>query len=190
MASTSAPYGLLPVGLIGGRPFNQSFRQFKVADNYGTSVFLGDVLKVVSDGTVAKDTGTTTATPIGIFMGCEYTDPSLGYLLHRNFWTASTVADDIMFYVCDDPDVVFQVQADTTVAQADLFLNAALVQGAGNTTTGKSGVSIGSLATTNTLPVKVIDFVRSGTSSIGDSYTDVLCTWNAAMHHYRDADGV
>jgi hypothetical protein len=192
MAATAAPYGLIPVGLIGGRPFNQAFKQFKVANNYGTSIFKGDVVKVVNDGTVAKDTGTATATPIGIFMGCEFTEPTLGYKVQRNYWTASTVASDIMAYVCDDPQVIMQVQAAATVAQADLFLNAALVQGSGNTANGMSGVGIGSQNTTNTLPVKIIDFVRSGTSTIGDAYTDVLVIWNLAAsstHFYHTALG-
>jgi hypothetical protein len=190
MASTAAPYGLIPVGYLSGRSYNGAFRQYKVANNYGTSIFYGDLVKMVSDGTVAKDTGTATATPIGIFVGVEYTDPTLGYKLQRNFWTASTVASDIMAYVVDDPDIVMKVQANTAVAQADLFLNAALVQNAGNSATGNSAVAIGSLATTNTLPVKVIDFVRGGTSEIGDAYTDVLVIWNGTSHEFRTALGV
>jgi hypothetical protein len=190
MAATSAPYGLIPVGLKGGRPYTGAFRQFKVADSYGTSIFRGDVVKWVSDGTIAKDTGTATATPIGIFLGCEYTDPTLNYKVQRNFWTASTVATDIMAYVVDDPDIVMQVQSEGSIAQTDLFLNAALVQGSGNTSTGMSAVGIGSAATTNSLPVKIIDFVRSGTSTIGDAYTDVLVQWNFGMHVYDDADGI
>lgn len=186
MAATSAPYGLIPVGLLGGRPYNGAFQQYKVANNYGTSIFRGDVVKVVNDGTVAKDTATATSTPLGIFLGCEFTDPTLGYKVQRNFWTASTVSSDIMAYVAVDPQLVMQVQANTSVAQTDLFLNAALVQGSGNTSTGVSAVGIGSLNTTNTLPVKVIDFVRGGNSAIGDAYTDVIVVWNlaAATTHY------
>lgn len=190
MAATAAPYGLKPIGLMGSRPFNQGVRLMKITNSYGTSIFYGDVVKLTSTGTVEKDTGTATATPVGIFLGCTYTDPSLGYKLFRQYWPASTVATDNYAYVCDDPFVVFQAQANTTVAQTGIGNNAALVQNAGSTTTGNSAVAVGSLATTNTLPVRVIDFVFGPDSAPGDAATDLICAWNFGMHQYLNATGV
>ena len=74
--TVDAPYGLKPVNLIGGQVFAGSTRQIKIASNYGTAIFYGDVVKYASDGTLESDSGTTTATPIGVFLGCTYTDPS------------------------------------------------------------------------------------------------------------------
>jgi hypothetical protein len=57
------PYGLQPVNLIGGQPYAGSTRLMTIANGYGTDLFYGDVVKRVSNGTVEKDTGTSTATP-------------------------------------------------------------------------------------------------------------------------------
>jgi hypothetical protein len=71
MATTAAPYGMRPVSLIGGQPFAGSTRQIKIASGYAANIFFGDVVKLVAAGVVEKDTGTTAATPVGIFMGCS-----------------------------------------------------------------------------------------------------------------------
>lgn len=192
MATTAAPYGFKPIGLIGSRPMPHGMRLFRIADSYGTNIFTHDAVKCVNDGTVAKDTGTSTMTPLGIFMGCSYTDSTIGPI-QRAYWPASTNADDSGLpwaYVVDDPDVVFQAQADTSVALTGVFNNAAAVQTAGDTSNGLSKNAIGSLATTNTLPIRVIDLVDGPFSAAGDTYTDCVCIWNSGMHHYRQATGV
>ena len=74
--TVSKPYGLQPINLIGGQVYAGSTRLFRIAAGYATSIYYGDVVKIASDGTVQKDTGTTTATPVGIFVGCTYTNPS------------------------------------------------------------------------------------------------------------------
>ena len=56
MASTSTPYGLKAVNLIGGRPFAGSTRQIKIASGYGTNIFNGSVVAIVAGGTIEKIT--------------------------------------------------------------------------------------------------------------------------------------
>lgn len=192
MATSAAAYGLRPVKLVGDRPYNGSNNQYKIASGYATNIFYGDVVKLVTAGTIEKDTGTTTATPIGVFMGCEYTDPTLGYKLFSQYYPASTVASDIMAFVCDDPFVVMQVQADGSVAQTALGSNFPLVQGSGSTTTGNSGVSLDASAGagTTTLPLRLVGFVeKEGISEVGDAYTDCLVTWNFGTHQWMSAQG-
>lgn len=110
--------------------------------------------------------------------------------VNRNYWPAAQVASDAMAVVVDDPDVLFQAQCSASVAQTGLFNNAAQVVTAGNTSYGLSKNAVGSVATTNTLPVRIVDFVIGPFSAIGDTYTDLVCTWNWGMHHYRQATGV
>ena len=55
------PYGLQPVNLIGGQPYAGSTRLMPIASGYATSIYFGDVVKRTSDGTIQKDTGTSTA---------------------------------------------------------------------------------------------------------------------------------
>lgn len=191
MSSVAQPYGFRPVGLLGGRTFAGSTRKLSIASGLATNIFYGDVLKCVNDGTVTKDTGTTTATPIGIFLGCSFTDATYGFV-NRQMWPSGQVAADAFAFICDDPDALFEIQADGSLAQTNLFNNAALVQTAGSTLIGTSKVALSasSSATTNTLPVRIVDFVRSGLSAPGDAFTDVIVQWNFGMHAYRNATGV
>ena len=201
MATTSAPYGFRPVGLLGGGSWSDAIRHIKIANNYGTAIFYGDVVKIVNTGTVEKDTGTTTMTPCGIFVGVKYTDPNTNQLTFSQPYPASTAADDIMAYVCDDPNVVFQAQSDQSIAQTGLGNNVAVVQTAGSTSIGtsKNAIDGSTIATTKTLPVRIIDFVDGPNSAVGDSFTDVICKFNSggdatgdscASHQYQDTTGI
>ena len=184
--TVSKPYGLLPVNLIGGQVFAGSTRLMSIASGYGTDIFFGDVVKRVSNGTIEKDTGTSTATPIGIFMGCTYTNPSTKQKLFYQNYPAGTSASDIQAYIADDPDVLFKVatvSSGTTVAfygPALVGENAVLCQNAGSNNTGDSAVGIfgGNTATTASFPIRIVDFVPdTGNSSNG--YCEWICKFNA-----------
>jgi hypothetical protein len=191
MSSVAAPYGFRPVSLVGGRAYTQGIRLIKIASGYATAIGFGDAVKLASSGTVQKDTGTTTMTPVGIFTGCYYTDPNTKQPSYHQSWTASVVASDAVAYVVEDPFAIFQIQADGSVAQSALGENAGVNQNAVNSY-GTSTVSLNSagIATTNTLPLRIIDFVNGPFSAVGDAYTDVLVTWNFGMHQYLTATGV
>ena len=55
----SGPYGLKPVNKLGGTPFAGATRHFAIASGYNTNIFNGDVVKLLSDGTIARDAITT-----------------------------------------------------------------------------------------------------------------------------------
>lgn len=182
----SKPYGLQPVNLIGGQVYAGSTRLFRIASGYATSIYYGDVVKLASDGTIQKDTGTSTATPVGIFLGCTYTNPSTNQKLNYQYYAGGTNAPDIQAYVVDDPDVLFKVAAvssGTTVAfysSEQIGLNAALIQNNGSNTTGDSQVAINgaSFATTASLPIRVVDIVPD-TSNSANGYCEFICKFNA-----------
>lgn len=190
MASSATPYGLRPVAVLGNSYNSNGFQQYKIASAYGVAIFQGDLVTLATTGTIEKDTGTTTANPVGVFLGCEYTDANMG-LVHKNNWVAGTVASNAMAYVADDPDLLFEIQANGTLGQAALGANAAIVQGSGNATTGVSGVSLSysSVDTTATLPLRIVDYVtRPGFSALGDAYTDLIVRINT--HFNRNATAI
>jgi len=184
--TVSAPYGLKPVNLIGGQVYAGSTRLLKIASGYAANIFYGDVVKLVSSGTIEKDTGTSTATPVGVFMGCTYTDPSSKQPRWSQYWPTGTVASDAQAYVVDDPDVLFKVAAvssGTTVAfygQTVIGNNVSLIQNSGSTTTGDSAVAIdgSSAATTVSLPIRIIAGVPDTANSSGE-FCEFICKWNA-----------
>jgi hypothetical protein len=189
MASSATPYGLRPINVLGGSPNSGALRKYKIASTYDTAIFQGDLVELVAAGTIEKETGTTTANPVGVFLGCEYTDSDMGFI-HKNNWVANTVATDAMAIICDDPDMLFECQSDATLSQNAIGSNFALVQGAGDATTGVSGVTLNAstLAGTATLPIRVVDYVdKQGFSALGDDYTDMIVRINT--HFNRNATG-
>jgi len=197
--TVSAPYGLKPVNLIGGQVFAGSTRLMQIASGYATNIFYGDLVKRISDGTIEKDTGTTTATPVGIFLGVQFTNGSTGQVQQQQFYPASQAiksGTQIFAVVADDPDTLFQVavvSGTTTISGVGITAignNATLVQNAGSTTSGNSAVAIlDSTATTNTLPIRIIDVVRD-TATAADNFPEVIVKINATMHQYNNATGV
>jgi hypothetical protein len=195
--AVEAPYGLLPINLIGGQVFAGSTRQIPIALNSSTAIFYGDVVKLNSDGTLDKDTGTNAATPVGVFLGCTYVDPTFG-LTFRQYYPGTTNINGITAYVLDDPDALFKVavvSSGTTIGyvnRTSVGNNAVLVQNPGLTTTGNSRVAIDDTTnTTSAWPVRVIDVVPE-TAKAGNpgSYTEVIVKWNQGMHQYLNPTGV
>ena len=192
MATSAAPTGAEPVGTLSASgSFTGKVRHIKIASGYGTAIFYGDFVKLVSSGTVEKDTGTTTLTPVGVFMGCSYTDPSTNQKTFNQQFPASTAASDIVAYVLDDPSVLMRMQGDASLAQTTLGNNVAVVQTAGSTSIGRSknAVDSSTVATTNTLPLRIIDFVDGPTSTVGDAFTDVIVKFNVG-HIYENTTGI
>ena len=199
MATTAAPHGLKAVNLVGGQPYAGSTRQIKIASGYAANIYNGSVVSVVAAGTVeiVSEVGSNAdpfpAGTVGVFVGCSYTDPSTKQKLFSQYWPSGTVASDAVAYVIDDPDVVFQIQADDTLAQTALGINIPVVNPtAGDTVTGNSTMAAdaSAIAVTNTLAFKIIDFVDSTTSSVGDTYTDVLVKFNPLSHAYTNGTGI
>jgi hypothetical protein len=199
--TVSAPYGLKPVNLIGGQVFAGSTRQMQIASGYATDIFYGDLVKRVSTGTIEKDTGTTTATPVGVFLGVQFTNQSTGQVQQQQFYPASqaiATGTKIFAVVADDPDTLFQVAvvSGTTVISGVTITaignNATLVQNAGSSITGDSKVAIlDSTGTSGTLPIRIIDVVRdTETTTPADNFPEVIVKINATMHQYDNSTGV
>lgn len=195
MATSATPNGAEPVNTLSASgSYNGKVRHIKIASGYGTAIFYGDFVKLVSTGTVEKAAVTTSvvAGTVGIFVGCSYTDPSTSQLTFNQQFPASTAASDIMAYVVDDPKLVFKMQADEAIAQTGLGNNVSAVSTAGSTSIGRSKNALdgGSVATTNTLPLRVLEFVEGPNSTVGDAFTDCLVTYLPLSHAYETKLGV
>ena len=177
MATAATPYGARPVGSLSANgSYTGRVQAIPIASAYATSIFHGDFVKLETGGTIELDVGTAALTPVGIFMGCKYTEPSTSQPTSAQFWTGGTVATDAIAYVLVDPFVVFEIQCSDAAAQTVLGANCEVDQVAGSTTIGlsRNTCDASTAATTNTFPVKVIGFVDSPYSTVGDAFTDVM----------------
>ena len=200
--TVSAPYGLIPVNLLGGQVFSGSTRQIPIQTAHGTSIYFGDVVLMSSNGCITTAVLTvTTVNVVGIFMGCSYINSSGQRIFGQYFPADTTGTPDtpsaIIAYVADDPDLVMKtaiVSGTTTVAQATranlVGGNVSLVVNAGSTTTGNSAHAVlNSSVTTAAVPVKIVDVVPDTAPATG-SFVEVLVAWNQGIHQYRLATGV
>lgn len=154
MANNDAPFGLRPVR----HPTGQSKVQvnaYAVDAAYATALFVGD--PVVKTGTandaeisapgvgsfpvgalpeVAKATAGDGNAITGVIVGVAANPDALG----RNYLPASTGG---IVLVADDPSQVFEIQADGSITETSVGLNAVVIYThAGSTATGLSGVEL------------------------------------------------
>ena len=193
------PYGLRPVKMLDNSPYNGATRLYRIASAYATDIFYGAVVKLVTGGTVERDTADAAMTPIGVFMGCTFTDPGTSQPTFKQYWPASTVASDAMAYVVDDSNVLFKVAvissaASSTIVMADLAItdigaNVQMVDNTGSTVTGNSKIAVDDTsATTNTFPLRVVDVVTE-TKTSSTAFPEVLVKW-CAGHQFDNTTGV
>ena len=193
--TVDAPYGLRPVKMISGSPYTGVTRQYRIASAYNTNIFYGDVVKLVTGGTVERDTADAAMTPIGVFLGCTFTDPGTSQPTFKQYWPASTVASDARAYVVDDPNVLFKVavvSSGTTISSlaiTDIGANLQMVDNTGSTTTGNSKIAANATsATTNTFPLRVVDVVTD-TKTSSTAFPEALVKW-CAGHQFDNTTGV
>lgn len=155
MSNRDTRFGLRPIRHRNGAPYSGAANPYFVPASYATALFLGDA--VVKTGTA--NTAIVTAPGAGEFAigslpeinrvaagdGNAITGVIVGFAplpdnLSLNYNPASTAR---VVYVCDDPDVVFEIQADGAVPATSVGLNAVLIYThAGSTVTGFSGAEL------------------------------------------------
>ena len=198
MAAIASPNGLRAVNLIGGLPFAGSTRSFAIDPaGYASNIFNGFVVKIHTDGyinVVTEVGGTGTDFPagtIGVFVGCSYTN-SMGQTVFGQYYPSGALNG--VAYVIDDDRAVFQVQANGAVGQTSLGQNVLFANAQGTTTgstaTGNSNVAVSSTAQAATAGFRIVGFVNSTTSTVGDAKTDLLVKFNLGQHSYTNATGV
>lgn len=206
MASTASPYGFRAVNEIGGLPYAGSTRTFLINPaGYANNIFNGSLVFVGSDGylqlvtatgadatTNAFPAGTTLTGAVGVFVGCSYYNAQ-GQLIFSQYYPANTTGV-VQAMVIDDDRAVFQVQAAGVISQTELGNNVYLANAqstsTGSTTTGNSNIAVNATAVTTSAAFRIVGFVESTTSTVGDAYTDILVKFNPGYHSYSNAVGL
>jgi hypothetical protein len=188
MPATASPYGLIPINLIGGQSFNGgSIREVPMTVNSATAIFTGDVVLIGASSagqpTAAAATVTTsTGGVMGVCVGVSYVDPVLKYQLEAMYLPANAVTNgytNIKIKVCDDPDQLYQIQGAGSIAATTRGYQAALGNFGGSAATGRSTINLVAPARTNTLAMRVVDFIDPGSA-----FTDVIVKFNTGVHMY------
>jgi len=209
MASTQTPYGFRAVNELGGLPYAGSTRSFPLDPaGYAVNIFNGSLVYVAASGYLQLVTATgadattnyfptgsgssaTNTGSIGVFVGCSYVNAQ-GQTIYSQYYPANAV--NATAFVIDDDRTVFQVQAAGSITQTELGNNVYLANAqstsTGSTTTGNSNVAVNATAITTTAAFRIVGFVNSTTSQVGDAYTDILVKFNPGYHSYSNAVGL
>lgn len=128
--------------------------------------------------------GGATKILVGIFTGCSYYSTSQKKTVENNYYPGSDATGDVSAYVVDDPNSLWMVQANSgpiTLTSVGACADVA-ASPTGSTTTGYSGMTLGTPTTTNTLPFKVVNVVTSPPGAngrdIATAYNQVVVAFN------------
>jgi len=168
MANVNKPFGLRPSGNLSATGAQKQYG-YQIADNQSGAIYQGDLV-VVYDGYIIKYDASTHAAPTGVFNGCQYNDPTRADKpTWKNYYPGSININTgiIACEVLDDPAQLFLVQADGSVAQADIGKNADPTASTTGSTT--SGVSNGSLSSASIAKTAALTFKIVGLYDVPDN---------------------
>tara|TARA_R110002049_G_scaffold4650_1_gene33145 strand:- start:1117 stop:1767 length:651 start_codon:yes stop_codon:yes gene_type:complete len=181
MANQETAYGLRPVGLVGGGANSTGITEYEIASDNTNAIFQYGIVVPLAAGVItfagATSGGTTQA--LGVLTGVHYHDSVKKKPVWLNYWPGSgSVSVDTNYpvkaFVADNPNQLFQVASDASLtdratALAGVFANATLGTSArtGSTDTGRSNsaLSVSSIATTATLPLRIVGIVDDEANS-------------------------
>lgn len=163
MSNPTGGFGLRPVRRRDGAAWTGQLTAVQIAYNNAHTFGKGDPVQSNSSGFIDLwSSGTNSGAIRGVFWGCEYLDPVLGFIDWKNAWLApSGLASTtiVTAYIIDDPNLIFQIRATSAlqVTQANVWENATFTA-AGSPTTlpkGLSTATLSGIATTSTLPLRI-----------------------------------
>lgn len=156
MTNPTGGFGLRPVRRRDGAAWTGALTAVQLAYNNAHPIAKGD--PVISLATGFIDLWASGAIR-GVFWGCEYLDPASNAVSWFNAWKAPSLAAGtaVTAYIIDDPDLIFEIRAGggLNVAQANVWMNAA-IQGMGSPgAAGLSGATLTGIAGTASLPLRI-----------------------------------
>lgn len=195
MSSTSAPFGFRPSYHNSGqmRP-----KAYTIASTYAANIFSGDPVKLTDNGVIQLGTsdGTRSGTTdgvllLGIFAGCQYNDAN-GRPVVSPFWPSGATGTEIVAWVYDDPETLFDVQYTnpgtpgvTTVQTAvGEECDWTVASPGGSTQTGLSNTQLTVIQATSG-QFQITGFGYNINDSLTDAY--VVVTVRINEHHYKAA---
>jgi len=196
MPSTSAPFGLRPAfhpsGLDRAQALANGIQAVSTSGNvsagYATTILKGQPVKMNTAGYI--EVAGAGDSFLGAFAGVEWTD-STGRRRVSNYWPAneSFLVGSVVAYFYSDPNIVYEIQTDGTVAQSAIGGEADLSNTtAGSTTTGLSQCTLSnSVAGSGTAQMRIIDIAPYPDNAWGDSFVIVRAT--IAEYQFAGAAG-
>lgn len=200
MANTNRPFGARPVRYLNGNPWNGMGRPYYVPSTYATALYVGDPVVIVGDSNDNEYMGFPPGSLSEINLGAAGDGVAItgfvtGFLpVTRSSLVYKPASTEAIAFVCDDPNVVFQMQDDGggTPTVDWVGLNAELITGAGSTSTGRSGWTIDGGTTLGPSADASNQLLILGLSAIQENEVGDYAVWDVLInqHTYKPASGL
>ena len=157
MANKDAAFGLKPIGKVGQNRDNQGLSEYVIAASTTAAIYQNDPVSAYAAGAI--QVSTTSGAILGSLNGVFYTDSSTSKPTWSNHLAAGNTATDIVGFVSDDPYERFEIQASSTLAKANVFLNANIatyVAGDSANYVSKVEIDTGAMGTTAASQLRVV----------------------------------
>jgi len=192
MANADAPFGLLPIGKVGQNRDAQGLSEYNIAAS-SSAIYQNDPVTAAATGyiTVADNNDQLLGSLNGVF----YTNASTKKPTWANNLAASNTATDIVGFVTDDPYERYEIQASSSLAIADIFLNGNTVYTAGSSANYVSKVEINTsqLAVSTGAQLRVIGVAKGFNNELLNATTystNVVVTAIVNNHFYKQFTGI
>ncbi len=180
MANVDAPDGARVYGHLTGGVLRYAPAIHRILSTYNTSIFSGDFVKRVTDGTIEQAAATDRI--LGVFAGCEFVDAA-GNQQYSPYWPANQVATQIKANVISDPTVLWQIQSAGSTVEADIGELTDIVVGTGSTTSGRSAMEANGTTGTGAAQLRIMGKVESPDNDWG---TNVKLIVQVFEHEYAE----
>jgi hypothetical protein len=184
MSATYTPFGLKPVyhpsGIIRSLNYTGAYSTSAVFYS-GTPVAFDEATTAgVSTLVVAPDSPVANKRIAGVFGGIEYTDASGRRTVSKWFGPALGTATDIVMWIFMDPEIVYEVQANGSIANTQVgqefnFTAASSGQiiGNGGLGTSTAGLDPTAVVVGAQAQMQIVNLGREINNAWGDAYTVV-----------------
>ena len=176
MTDTFTPFGFRPSRMVGSGYNTAGMSEYRVSNGYGSNIFYGDPVALAGgNGGDIRQASVSTDYIVGIFMGCDYVDPTLQQPRWSRYFPAGTSSADgrIRARVLDDPSATFLAQADASCSAGVIGTNISMSVGSGSTLTGRSAAAldVGSISQAGPAMFRVLNIWEAPDNLVNDAFT-------------------
>lgn len=178
MSSTNAPFGLRTAYSPSG-----TIREMAgtILSGYASDIFTGQPVKMGTNGTI--EAAAAGDAFIGVFAGCQYLPTGAQRPVISPSWPANAAGTDIIAYYTMDPYLVYEIQADGSITQAEVGQQANFTNAGSSNGLGYSTATIdAATASSGNYQLRIIGIANGIDNASGDAYTVVQV--QIANHQY------
>jgi len=178
-------------------------RRYEVASGYGTALFPGDVVTLVTGGTVEAGSAGGAALILGVIAHVSYV--SNNKRVYGQFVPASTTysptargsSNATYVYVWDDPSIEYVANlashANTDTAAkiyAAVGSNMDIVANAGSTVYGRSAHQLDGNPIAGSAQFRILEVLRTPSNDLATANAQVACMINEGFHVFTSLTGI